>query len=170
MASCYCWRWKMHSYAECAGQSPRQRRSASSHLEVRYNGPAHAPSEMSFLLGIWTTSNTTFFLGHTSLQQTASWSVLPFLLVDVLSTPTVRHTEQKTDTDTPTVLHATSTYYLQWPLILSRPVDIVYRPGSRRGDPSGLRTNYKYPPALGLDTGHDRKFPCICSNMSKIYF
>ena len=30
----------------------------------------------------------------------------------------------------------------------------LYRPGSRRGDPSGVRTNYKYPPALALDTGH----------------
>jgi len=29
---------------------------------------------------------------------------------------------------------------------------------------------YKYPPALALDTGHERKFPWICVNMSKIYF
>jgi len=41
---------------------------------------------------------------------------------------------------------------------LSRTVDIAYRPGSRRGGPIGLRT------------GHDRKFPCIYINMSKIYF
>jgi len=35
----------------------------------------------------------------------------------------------------------------------SKQIDIVYRPGSRHGDPSGWRTNYRT--ALALDTGHD---------------
>jgi len=73
----------------------------------------------------------------------------------------------------------------------------VYRHGSKRCDPSGWMTNshslirkcyfyvwhvrliyalnyylltYKYPLALALDTGHYRKFSCMCINMFKYIF
>jgi len=48
----------------------------------------------------------------------------------------------------------------------------LHRPGSRRSHlADGEQTSdLKCPPALAPDTGHDAKFPCICINMSKIYF